>query len=99
MWQSASVGGRVPLGRVVTRRLAGEESVPGPPNGYQVVRFKTDFAAKPGATETSPLPAKATAGGSPATSSSDLAPRFAPGRIMAVERNRLAAPAAPETAQ
>jgi DNA-binding CsgD family transcriptional regulator len=52
MWQSASVGGRVPLGRVVTRRLAGEESVPGPPNGYQVVRFRTDFATKPGATET-----------------------------------------------
>jgi DNA-binding CsgD family transcriptional regulator len=52
MWQSASVGGRVPLGRVLSRRLAGEESVPAPPNGYRVVRFKTDFAAKAGATET-----------------------------------------------
>jgi DNA-binding CsgD family transcriptional regulator len=52
MWQSASVGGRVPLGRVLSRRLAAEESVPGPPNGYQVVRFKTDFSSKPGATET-----------------------------------------------
>jgi DNA-binding CsgD family transcriptional regulator len=52
MWQSASVGGRVPLGRVLSRRLAGEESVPAPPNGYRVVRFKTDFAAKRGATET-----------------------------------------------
>ncbi|MEA3048221.1 MAG: hypothetical protein QOG84_57 [Sphingomonadales bacterium] len=52
MWQSASVGGRVPLGRVLSRRLAGEESVPAPPNGYRVVRFRTDFAAKAGATET-----------------------------------------------
>ncbi|MEA3033931.1 MAG: hypothetical protein QOH86_1947 [Sphingomonadales bacterium] len=52
MWQSASVGGRVPLGRVLSRRLAGEESVPAPPDGYRVVRFRTDFAAKAGATET-----------------------------------------------
>jgi DNA-binding CsgD family transcriptional regulator len=52
MWQSASVGGRVPLGRVLSRRLAGEESVPAPPDGYRVVRFKTDFAGKRGATET-----------------------------------------------
>ncbi|MFL6856903.1 MAG: DUF4019 domain-containing protein [Allosphingosinicella sp.] len=52
MWQSASVGGRVPLGRVLSRRLASEEGIPAPPNGYRLVRFKTDFAAKPGATET-----------------------------------------------
>jgi len=52
MWQSASVGGRVPLGRVLSRRLTGEESIPAPPNGYQLVRFRTDFANKRGATET-----------------------------------------------
>jgi DNA-binding CsgD family transcriptional regulator len=52
MWQSASVGGRVPLGRVLSRRLAGQEGIPAPPNGYQLVRFRTDFANKRGATET-----------------------------------------------
>jgi DNA-binding CsgD family transcriptional regulator len=51
MWRSASVGGRVPLGRVLSRRLLSEEDIPVPPNGNQLVRFKTDFAAKPGATE------------------------------------------------
>lgn len=51
-WRSASVGGRVPLGRVLSRRLLWEESVPAPPNGYQAVRFQTDFATKPNATET-----------------------------------------------
>ena len=52
MWQSASVGGRVPLGRVLSRRLAGEEGIPAPPNGYRLVRFRTEFATNPGATET-----------------------------------------------
>jgi DNA-binding CsgD family transcriptional regulator len=52
MWESASVGGRVPLGRVLSRRLVSEETVPAAPAGHQIVRFKTDFAGKPGATET-----------------------------------------------
>jgi len=52
MWQSASVGGRVPLGRVLSRRLASQEGIPAPPNGYQLVRFRTDFANKRGARET-----------------------------------------------
>ena len=52
MWQSASEGGRVPLGRVLSRSLTSEESIPAPPSGYQLVRFRTDFAAKAGATET-----------------------------------------------
>ena len=52
MWQSASEGGRVPLGRVLVRSLSSEESIPAPPRGYQMVRFRTDFANKPGATET-----------------------------------------------
>lgn len=51
MWHSASVEGRVPLGRVLSRRLLSEEDIPVPPNGNQLVRFMTDFAAKPGATE------------------------------------------------
>lgn len=52
MWQSASADARVPLGRVLARRLLGEESIPAPPRGYQLVRFRTDFANKAGATET-----------------------------------------------
>lgn len=51
-WRSASASARVPLGRVLSRSLAGEESVPAPPHGYQLVRFRTDFAGKAGAVET-----------------------------------------------
>lgn len=51
-WQSASESARVPLGRVLSRSFSGQESVPAPPNGYQLVRFKTDFANKAGAVET-----------------------------------------------
>jgi DNA-binding CsgD family transcriptional regulator len=52
MWHKASVEGRVPLGRVLSRRLVGDEDIPVPPHGNQLVRFKSDFAAKPNATET-----------------------------------------------
>lgn len=52
IWQKVSVEGRVPLGRVLSRRLVSEESIPAPPHGYQLVRFRTDFANKAGATET-----------------------------------------------
>jgi DNA-binding CsgD family transcriptional regulator len=51
-WQSASESARVPLGRVLSRSLGSQESVPAPPNGYQLVRFRTDFANKAGAVET-----------------------------------------------
>ena len=51
-WQSASEGARVPLGRVLSRSAGGEESIPAPPNGYRLVRFRTDFANRAGATET-----------------------------------------------
>jgi len=51
-WQSASLSGRVPLGRVLSRRLVSEENIPAPPRGYQLVRFRTDFASKADATET-----------------------------------------------
>lgn len=51
-WRSASEGARVPLGRVLSRTLTGDEGIPAPPNGYQLVRFRTDFANKAGAVET-----------------------------------------------
>jgi DNA-binding CsgD family transcriptional regulator len=50
-WRSASVGGRVPLGRVLSRRLVSNEDIPEPPNGHQLVRFRTSFAKKPNAIE------------------------------------------------
>jgi DNA-binding CsgD family transcriptional regulator len=52
MWHKASVEGRVPLGRVLSRRLVSDEDIPVPPHGNQLVRFKADFAAKANATET-----------------------------------------------
>lgn len=52
MWQSASESARVPLGRMLSRRLASEEGVPAPPSGYRVLHFRTDFANKAGAIET-----------------------------------------------
>jgi DNA-binding CsgD family transcriptional regulator len=51
-WQSVSEQVRVPLGRVLSRGLTSEESIPAPPNGLRLVRFRTDFANKAGATET-----------------------------------------------
>lgn len=52
MWQSASEQARVPLGRMLSRTAVSEDSVPTPPSGHRVVRFRTDFANKKGAIET-----------------------------------------------
>ncbi|MBL8651706.1 MAG: DUF4019 domain-containing protein [Sphingopyxis sp.] len=41
-----------PLGAVKARALLSEETVPAPPYGYQMVKFRTDYANKPGAIET-----------------------------------------------
>lgn len=51
-WQSASEKARVPLGRMVRRTAVSDETVPAAPAGQRVVRFRTDFANKAGATET-----------------------------------------------
>lgn len=51
-WQAASEQARVPLGRMLSRQLLSAEDVPAPPHGYHLVRFRTDFANKRGATET-----------------------------------------------
>lgn len=51
-WQSASLEARVPLGRVVSRSLTGEEDIPAPPAGLRLVRFRTSFANRPQAVET-----------------------------------------------
>lgn len=52
LWSDASVGGRVPLGAVIARRLLDEIDAPMPPEGGFVVRFATSFANKPDTVET-----------------------------------------------
>jgi len=52
IWRHASERARVPLGPVRSRTLVGEQDTPAPPGGYRTVRFRTDFANRPDATET-----------------------------------------------
>ncbi|AJA07040.1 Putative secreted protein [Sphingopyxis fribergensis] len=51
-WADVSRSVRTPLGALVSRSLIGEEYVPAPPYGYQVVKFRTNYANKAGAIET-----------------------------------------------
>ncbi|KQN25156.1 LuxR family transcriptional regulator [Sphingomonas sp. Leaf33] len=44
MWSDASERVRKPLGAVVSRTLLSQENVPAPPDGYEVVKFRTRFA-------------------------------------------------------
>lgn len=52
IWTSASEQARAPLGATITRTLLSQEDLPAPPHGYQVVKFRTNFASKPNAVET-----------------------------------------------
>ena len=51
-WQSASEHVRVPLGAMVSRADLSRESVPAPPHGYEMVKFRTSFANRAGVVET-----------------------------------------------
>lgn len=51
-WADVSRSVRTPLGALVSRELIGEEYVPAPPYGYQVVKFRTSYANKAGVIET-----------------------------------------------
>jgi DNA-binding CsgD family transcriptional regulator len=51
-WTSASEQARVPLGAMVSRADLSRESVPAPPYGYEMVKFRTSFANRPSAVET-----------------------------------------------
>ncbi|AKH43161.1 DNA-binding CsgD family transcriptional regulator [Altererythrobacter atlanticus] len=51
-WTRVSEKDRVPLGAALSREVVSEESVPAPPKGYQMVKFRTEFVNKPAATET-----------------------------------------------
>ncbi|WP_010542826.1 helix-turn-helix domain-containing protein [Sphingomonas elodea] len=52
VWARASEKVRVPLGAVKARTLLSEQSLPAPPDGYEVVKFRTRFANKASAVET-----------------------------------------------
>jgi len=51
-WTRASEQGRVPLGAVVSRADLSHETVPAPPHGLEMVKFRTSFANRAAATET-----------------------------------------------
>ena len=52
VWTDVSEKVRVPLGAVKSRTLLSQDSVPAPPDGIEVLKFRTSFANKPDATET-----------------------------------------------
>lgn len=51
LWTQVSQQVRPPLGAMRSRMLLTQESVPAPPNGVEVLKFRTSFANKPDATE------------------------------------------------
>ena len=51
-WRRVASQVQGPLGAVKSRLLISEEYVPAPPYGYQMVKFRTDYASKAGAVET-----------------------------------------------
>lgn len=52
LWTQTAEKVRPPLGALVSRTLLSEESVPAPPAGVQVAKFRSDFANKKGVIET-----------------------------------------------
>lgn len=52
VWTSASEHARAPLGAMVARTLIGQENLPAPPFGYEVVKFRTRFVGKADTVET-----------------------------------------------
>ncbi|MFS0735495.1 DUF4019 domain-containing protein [Sphingomonas sp. 1P06PA] len=52
VWADTSEKVRVPLGAVASRTLLSQQNFPAPPDGYDVVKFRTSFANKPDAIET-----------------------------------------------
>ena len=51
-WTEVALKARPPLGALVSRTAISEESVPAPPAGVQVVKFRSSFANKPDVIET-----------------------------------------------
>lgn len=51
VWSSVSTKVRNDLGEVRSRTFLGQESVPAPPAGYEMVKFRTSFVNRPDAVE------------------------------------------------
>lgn len=51
-WAAVSQQARGELGALQSRILVSQEFVPAPPNGYHLLRFRSDFANRSGVTET-----------------------------------------------
>jgi DNA-binding CsgD family transcriptional regulator len=43
-WSTASESARLPLGAMISRTFVSQETLPAPPHGYEVVKFRTRFA-------------------------------------------------------
>ena len=52
LWTETAKSVRPPLGALVSRTLLSKDSVPAPPAGVEVVKFRSDFANKAGLIET-----------------------------------------------
>ena len=52
VWANASKRVRSPLGAMISRTLISQENLPAPPDGYEVVKYRTAFANKADAVET-----------------------------------------------
>ncbi len=52
LWADTSKQVRAPLGAVVARILLSADSVAAPPRGFQLVKFRTQFANQPDVAET-----------------------------------------------
>lgn len=52
VWAATSEKVRTPLGAVLSRVVLSQQELPAPPNGYQVVKFRTSYANKADAVET-----------------------------------------------
>ena len=51
-WAEVAQKARVPLGAVISRTALSQDSVPAPPAGVEVIKFRTSFANKPDVVET-----------------------------------------------
>ncbi|XUU61530.1 DUF4019 domain-containing protein [Erythrobacter sp. HA6-11] len=51
-WRSASEQARIPLGKALRREMIEVRSVNAPPNGFEILRFRTDFEDRQEAIET-----------------------------------------------
>lgn len=52
LWTDVSEKVRAPLGTALSRTLISQQNLPAPPDGYEVVKFRTSFPTKPDAVET-----------------------------------------------